>query len=238
MDMFSQHLRSICFVPSTFQALETQRQSRQPLCTCRTGDYSSCQASSMLFAVVTWCLGTWQMRCFFSSVALRVIGRKPHFAPVLGSCSFNSSRWSLNMPLVYTAPDIFQASQVTQWVKNLLPEQETPETQVQSLGQEDSLEKEMPAHSGILPGKIPWTEEPGGLQFMGLERVKHNTGIFLGSLGPLSTWNALSIALCLSEHSCSPSKSWNVTLFLHLFLLLPSQLILPWSLFSQQFHTF
>ena len=50
---------------------------------------------------------------FFSSVALHVIGRKPHFAPVLGSCSFNSSRWSLNMPRVYTAPDIFQASQVT-----------------------------------------------------------------------------------------------------------------------------
>ena len=38
----------------------------------------------------------------------------------------------------------------------------------QSLGQEDPLEKEMATHSGILAGGIPWTEEPGTLQFMGL----------------------------------------------------------------------
>ena len=42
------------------------------------------------------------------------------------------------------------------------------ETQVQSLGREDLLEKEMAAHSSILAWEIPWTEEPGGLQFMGL----------------------------------------------------------------------
>ena len=41
------------------------------------------------------------------------------------------------------------------------------ETQVQSLGQEDVLEKEMATHSTILAGRTPWTEEPGGLQFMG-----------------------------------------------------------------------
>ena len=41
------------------------------------------------------------------------------------------------------------------------------ETQVQSLGQEDLLEKEMATHSSILAWKIPWTEEPGGLQSMG-----------------------------------------------------------------------
>ena len=45
---------------------------------------------------------------------------------------------------------------------------------VQSLGQEDSLEKEMATHSSILAWKIPWTEEPGRLQFMGLQRVKHD----------------------------------------------------------------
>ena len=39
---------------------------------------------------------------------------------------------------------------------------------VQSLGQEDPLEKEMATHSSILDWKIPWTEGPGGLQFMGL----------------------------------------------------------------------
>ena len=42
------------------------------------------------------------------------------------------------------------------------------ETQVQSLGQEDTLEKETATHSSILAWKIPWTEELGGLQYMGL----------------------------------------------------------------------
>ena len=47
------------------------------------------------------------------------------------------------------------------------------ETWVQSLGQEDPLEKEMAAHSSILAWRIPWTEGPGGLQPMGLGRVRH-----------------------------------------------------------------
>ena len=48
------------------------------------------------------------------------------------------------------------------------------ETWVQSLGQEDLLEKEMAPHSSILAWKIPWTEEPGRLQSMGSKRVRHN----------------------------------------------------------------
>ena len=48
------------------------------------------------------------------------------------------------------------------------------ETQVQSLGQEDTLEKEMATHSSILAWEIPWTEESGGLQSMGHKRVGHN----------------------------------------------------------------
>ena len=48
------------------------------------------------------------------------------------------------------------------------------ETQVQSLGQKDPLEKEMATHSGVLAWKIPWTEEPGQLQSMGSQRVGHN----------------------------------------------------------------
>ena len=48
------------------------------------------------------------------------------------------------------------------------------ETRVQSLGQEDPLEKEMATHSSILAWRIPWTEEPGGLQSTGLQRVGHN----------------------------------------------------------------
>ena len=48
------------------------------------------------------------------------------------------------------------------------------ETQVQSLGWEDALEKEMATHSSTLAWKIPWTEEPGGLQSMGSQRVAHD----------------------------------------------------------------
>ena len=48
------------------------------------------------------------------------------------------------------------------------------ETQVQSLGQEDPLKKEMATHSSILAWKIPWTEEAGRLQFMGLQRLGHD----------------------------------------------------------------
>ena len=50
-------------------------------------------------------------------------------------------------------------------VKTRLPVQETKEMQVRSLGREDALEEEMATHSTILARKIPWTEEPGGLQF-------------------------------------------------------------------------
>ena len=48
------------------------------------------------------------------------------------------------------------------------------ETQVQSLGWEDPLEKEMATHSSILTWEIPWTKEPAGLPSMGLQRVGHN----------------------------------------------------------------
>ena len=58
------------------------------------------------------------------------------------------------------------ASLVAQLVKNLPSMQET---QVRSLDQEDSLEKEMATHSSTLAWRIPWTEEPGGLQSMGLQ---------------------------------------------------------------------
>ena len=57
------------------------------------------------------------------------------------------------------------ASLMAQTVKNPPVMQET---QVQSLGQEDPLEKGMATHSSILAWKIPWTEEPSGLQYMGL----------------------------------------------------------------------
>ena len=63
---------------------------------------------------------------------------------------------------------VLWTSLVAQLVKNLPVMQET---QVLSLGLEDPLEKEMATHCSILAWRIPWTEEPGGLKSMGLQRV-------------------------------------------------------------------
>ena len=62
-------------------------------------------------------------------------------------------------------------SLVAQMVKRLSTMQETG---VRPLGWEDPLEKEMAIHSRTIAWKIPWTEEPGGLQSMGLQRVGHD----------------------------------------------------------------
>ena len=65
----------------------------------------------------------------------------------------------------------YMTSLVSQMVKHLPTMQET---WVQSLGWEDLLEKEMETHSSILAWRIPWLEEPGGLQSMGSQRVGHD----------------------------------------------------------------
>ena len=57
-------------------------------------------------------------------------------------------------------------------VKN--PPANAGETWVQSLGPEDPLKEGRATHSNVLAWRIPWTEEPGGLQSMGLQRVRHN----------------------------------------------------------------
>ena len=64
-----------------------------------------------------------------------------------------------------------KTSLVAQTVKRLPAMQET---RVPSLGWEDPLEKKMATHSTILAWKIPWTEDPGGLQSMGSQRVGHD----------------------------------------------------------------
>ena len=77
--------------------------------------------------------------------------------------------WSLsflNIPF-----NIYGTSLVAQTIKRLPA---MWETRVQSLGREDLLEKEMASHSSILAWKIPWAEEPGGLQSKGLKGVGHN----------------------------------------------------------------
>ena len=61
-----------------------------------------------------------------------------------------------------------------EWSRTCLPMQETWETRVRSLGWEDPLEEGKATHSSILAWRIPWTEEPGKLQSMGSQRVRHD----------------------------------------------------------------
>ena len=75
---------------------------------------------------------------------------------------------------------------VAQTVKDLPAMQET---QVQFLGEEDPLENGMATHSSTLAWRISWTEEHGGLQFMGSQRVWHDWVIFTISNSKLSTNN-------------------------------------------------
>ena len=72
--------------------------------------------------------------------------------------------------MIQTCP-LLVTSLVAQMVKRLSTMQETP---VRSLRWEDPLEKEMAIHSSTIAWKIPWTEEPGGLQSMGSQRVGHD----------------------------------------------------------------
>ena len=101
------------------------------------------------------------------------------------------------------------ASLLAQMVKNLPPMQETQETWVQSLGQEEPLEKGTAIHSSISAWRIPWTEEPGGLQSMESQRVGHD-------------W-ATNTYIALSSKNDVPQKqlvssSWNPNNSLMLFL--------------------
>ena len=59
-------------------------------------------------------------------------------------------------------------------VKNLPANEDNIKDSVQPLGQEDPLEEEIATHSSILAWRIPWTEEPCGIKFIGLQRVRHN----------------------------------------------------------------
>ena len=93
------------------------------------------------------------------------------------SCKWSQSVWTQLSGLFYSASRFelhlgySGASMVAQMVK-CLPA--TWETQVWSLGWEDALEKEMVPHSSTLAWKVPWTQEPGGLQSMGSQRVGHD----------------------------------------------------------------
>ena len=66
------------------------------------------------------------------------------------------------------------ASQVAQRAKNPPAKQETQKTWARSLGGEDPLKEGMATHSSVLTWRIPWTEESGGLQSIGWQRVGHD----------------------------------------------------------------
>ena len=79
--------------------------------------------------------------------------------------------FSFKITMLFMLPFNIWASLVAQLVKN---PPAMRETSVRSLGREDPREKEMATHSSILAWKIPWTEEPAGLQSMEFQRVGHN----------------------------------------------------------------
>ena len=85
---------------------------------------------------------------------------------------------------------VFSASIVAQLVKNLPAMQETP---VQFLGWEDPLEKGMATHFSILAWRIPRTEEPGRLQFMGSQRIRHDWTTFTFTFILIGTSWSMSI---------------------------------------------
>ena len=86
--------------------------------------------------------------------------------------SWTQLKWlSMHAHWVSTRYQLERASLMAQMVKNPPAVQET---WVRSLGQEDPLEKDVAPHSSILAWRIPWTEEPSGLQSMGWQRVRHD----------------------------------------------------------------
>ena len=118
------------------------------------------------------------------------------FLGVLGCVVERFSPESLKTGILASAPTFTGASQVAQMVKNLPA---MPETSVQSLGHEDPLEKGVATLCRILAWRIPWTEKPGGLQSMGLQRVSHdwatNTHTTIYSLRDVEQALQASVAL-------------------------------------------
>ena len=79
--------------------------------------------------------------------------------------------WAVGLVVAESWTRLDASSLVAQLVKSLPV---VRETWVLSLGREDPLEKEMASHSSVLAWRIPWMEEPGGLQSTGSQRVGHN----------------------------------------------------------------
>ena len=98
------------------------------------------------------------------------------------------------------------------------------ETRVQSLGLEDPLEKGIATHSSILTWRIPWTEEPGGLQFVGSQRVRHdwatNTTTTTTNQQFCTQFTVLYFKLCWNN--CVVSVTWGIKFWRFILIILCS----------------
>ena len=112
-------------------------------------------------------------------------------------------------PLQYSCLENPMGRVVAQTVKHLST---MWETQVRSLGWEDLLEKEMAHHSSTLAWKIPWTEEPGGLQPMGSQRVEHDWAT------SLTLTHSLRGASQATIHGIAKNQTW-LSMHTHPFML-------------------
>ena len=112
------------------------------------------------------------------------------------------------------------------------------ETQVQSLGWEDPLEKAMATRSSILAYRIPWTEEPGGLQSMESQRVRHDWACPLPHLLCTVVWASAVQWGESATHTLTSPPFWILFPFTDVFLFVMAgefHTLLPWHLdfFSQ-----
>ena len=103
---------------------------------------------------------------------------------------------------------------MSQWQRIYLPMQEVQETWVPFLGQEGPLEKKMATHSSVLSWTIPWTEEPGGLQSMGVtkesdmtEQISTHTHTHTGTRAHARTHTHSGQLRILTSHGCSMATS-------------------------------
>ena len=170
--------------------------------------------------------------CFWKTLAFELVdwGRRSTLAKVVGIIHYwgpkknkeEEEGWTLSLSLslslsgdthFFLGFNIWAlelgTSLVAQMVKCLPTMQET---QVQSLGQEDLLEKEIATHSSILAWKIPWTEEPGWLQSTGWQRVGHDwaTSLSLSLVLGSSDLNwSLSLAFLFLQ--LADGISWHIS---------------------------
>ena len=140
----------------------------------------------------------WEEFCHWCSFKLSACGGARQQRLTLDSSLVVSLLWLHQAHCFYSATQSFSGSDAlegqTKMVKNLPAVQET---RVWSLGQEDPLEKGLATHSSILAWRIPWTEEPGGLQSIGPQGVGHSWAT--------NTFTHFHFSLSLRNASLHPS---------------------------------